>query len=87
MKPGPRVIEFERTERLFEGRYKQHDIRIDRDDHRLNWYITVRAPDGCYVYDGWWRDSAHKTMDDAIFEACCGAMLIAAPQPEQDAKR
>lgn len=71
----PRVTVLERSENYFEGRYKQHDIRIDRTARNPNWYIVVRGPDGCYACDGWWRDSADKTMDEAILEACRGSLL------------
>ncbi len=70
----PMVQQFERTEDEFVGRYKQHDIRIGREDGR-NWYIAVQAPSGLYAYDGYWLDSWNKSMDDAIAEACTGAML------------
>ena len=72
----PRVRQFERDENSFCGRYKQHDIHIDREDGK-NWYIAVQAPSGLYAYDGYWIDSAWKSLDDAIVEACMGAMLWA----------
>jgi len=70
------VRQFERDENSFCGRYKQHDIHIDREDGK-NWYIAVQAPSGLYAYDGYWIDSAWKSLDDAIVEACMGAMLWA----------
>lgn len=60
-------------------RFKNHGISLTRDRRDEDWYIRVRAPDGCYVYDGWWRDSAEKTAKDALFEAKVGAGLIPAP--------
>lgn len=71
----PRVTELERSENSFDGQYKQHDIHIERDDDCRNWYITVRGPDGCHTYDGWWRDSGSKSLDEAIIEACHGSMI------------
>ena len=70
----PRVQQFERTDDSFLGRYKQHDIRIDRESGK-NWYIAVQAPSGLYAYDGYWLNSQWKSMDDAISEACTGAQL------------
>ena len=67
----PRVQQFERTEDSFVGRYKQHDIRIDRDEGK-NWYIAVQSPSGLYAYDGYWLDSQWQSLDDAIAEASSG---------------
>lgn len=72
----PRVQQFERDDNSFCGRYKQHDIRIDREDGR-NWYIAVQAPSGLYAYNGYWLDSQWKSLDEAIVEACTGAQLWA----------
>lgn len=41
-----------------------------------NWYIRVTAPDGCYIYDGRWADSASKSAEEAVSEAFHGAMLL-----------
>ncbi|ARK86063.1 hypothetical protein BOC42_00410 [Burkholderia pseudomallei] len=41
-----------------------------------DWYIRVTAPDGCYIYDGWWADSGSKSAEDAIAEAFDGACLL-----------
>ena len=70
----PRVQQFERTDDSFLGRYKQHDIRIDRESGK-NGYIAVQAPSGLYAYDGYLLNSQWKSMDDAISEACTGAQL------------
>ena len=70
-----RVQQFERTEDSFIGRYKQHDIRIDREEGK-NWYIAVQSPSGLYAYDGYWIDSQWKSLDDAIYEACTGTQLL-----------
>jgi hypothetical protein len=75
MSQRPRVTELEREENRFDGMYKGHEIRIQRDDDRQDWYIAVRDQGGYYVYDGYWRDSSDKSLDDAIIEACQGAML------------
>lgn len=71
----PRVRAQVRYPHGFQGRYKQHDIDLMRSDWNACWYIRVRAPDGCYAYDGYWRDSEGKSLDDAITEACHGAGL------------
>lgn len=41
-----------------------------------DWYIRVNAPDGCYIYDGWWPESANKLAAQAVAEAFDGACLL-----------
>lgn len=55
--------------------FKKHVITVERETKRDNWYITVQCPDGTYAYDGWWRDSVDKTVEQAIAEAKHGAQL------------
>lgn len=69
-------IVYERSSDQFLGRYKDHEINVSRDEPTGNWYIVVTAPSGVYGYDGWWRDSVHRTMDEAIEEALIGAGLL-----------
>ncbi len=71
----PRAQTLVRETHEFQGRYKQHDLDLMRDGWRSNWYIRVRAPSGLYAYDGYWRDSQGKSLDEAIAEACTGACL------------
>lgn len=71
----PRVRTIERREKGLIARYKQCDIYIDRDRHNQNWYIVVQDQGGYKLYDGYWADSADKTLDDAIVEACRGSQL------------
>ena len=71
----PRVQTLVRETHEFQGRYKQHDLDLMRDGWHCNWYLRVRAPSGLYAYDGYWRDSQGKSLDDAIAEACTGACL------------
>lgn len=66
----------ERWENGFYGQFKGHGIYIERDHPSVNWYIIVKAPDGCNAYDGWWLDSEGKPVDDAVKEALRGAMLL-----------
>lgn len=40
-----------------------------------DYYIEVRAPNGCYCYDGFWAGSADKTIEEAIAEAKAGALI------------
>ena len=81
MKPRrPRVTAIERSEHEFFGRFKSHEIDIERDSYDANWYIRVRHPDGCYVYDGWWQESRCHSLDDAILEACKGSCLVDTPK-------
>jgi len=63
------------------GAYKKHAIEISRDEFLGNYYIMVRSPSGTYCYDGYWRDSADKTMAEAIEEAKIGAGLKKRPIP------
>lgn len=58
--------------------YRKHQILLTRDSDGGDWYIQVIAPNGCYSYDGWWRDSACKTAAQALEEAKRGAMLVPA---------
>lgn len=56
--------------------FKRHAIHVERDQKMFGWwYIIVTAPNGCHAYNGWWRDSAGRTADEAIAEAKRGAML------------
>lgn len=71
----PRVTTLQRDEDAFQGRYKQHDLDLLRSGDRADWYIRVRHPSGCYVYDGWWPESWGRNVDDAVAEACRGAGL------------
>lgn len=72
---GPRVKALVIGPHEFQGRYKQHDLDLLRDGFNDNWYIRVRAPNGCYVYDGWWACSRGKPVKAAVAEACRGAGL------------
>jgi predicted RNase H-like HicB family nuclease len=60
--------------------FKRHEIVATQDQIGRDWYIRVTAPSGSYAYDGWWRDSAGKTVDEVLEEAKQGAMLTPAPQ-------
>jgi hypothetical protein len=55
--------------------YKGATITVDRERRAENWYITVILESGSYLYDGWWADSADRSMDEAIEEAKQGAWL------------
>lgn len=55
--------------------YKRHQIHLEKESPCKDWYIQVVAPDGCYAYDGWWRDSADKTEHEASAEAKRGARI------------
>lgn len=65
----------EATDDTFFGIYKDHTISVHRDRPGSDWYFIVTAPDGSYSTDGWWRDSAQKTMAEAIMESIAGAGL------------
>lgn len=59
----------------FFGRCREHEIHVWKEDDEP-WYIQVTAPDGGYVYDGWWRHSEDASREAAIREALVGAQLI-----------
>lgn len=63
-------------------RFKGHDINVSKDSLSSNWYIRVTHPNGSKLYDGWWRDSANATWQEAVDEAKLGAMLV---KPKIDA--
>lgn len=59
--------------------YKGHSIILQEPNSQSNywdcWYIIVHGPDGDYCYDGGWPDSEDKTLEQAFYEACDGAMI------------
>ena len=63
--------------------YKKHDMTVERDSRKDDWYIRVTAPCGSYAYDGWWPDSADKTAAEAFEEAKDGACLKKRTPPQQ----
>ncbi len=57
--------------------YRGYEFDIEKDlDGNGDWYIQVRPIDGCYDYDGWWRDSSDKSLESAINQAMHGAMIL-----------
>lgn len=58
----------------FFAHYKRHFIHIAQELDR-NWYIIVTDHTGSYGYDGYWRDSADKTKEEAFEQACRGAQI------------
>jgi hypothetical protein len=72
----------------FSYTFRRHSIVLTRENENRNWYIRVRGPDGLHVYDGYWRESAGKTLKEALYEAKVGAQLIrAAPPMDPEAAR
>lgn len=57
-------------------RFRGHEITVERESRTENWYIRVTDPGGYRLYDGWWRDSAGKTVAEAFREAKRGALLV-----------
>lgn len=72
---GPRLRIESRTENSLEATYKGCDVSISRDHSSHPWYIQVKPFGGGYIYDGWWLYVEGFSMDEAIIEACTGAML------------
>lgn len=75
MSDKPHVKVILRTENEAIGAYKGCDIHVSREDGSRNWYIHVTDSGGFSLYHGYWRDSAHKTLDEALTEACIGSLL------------
>lgn len=73
MTPRVRTISKGKLEGAY--RYKGHDIDVSRKNRRDDWYIQVRASNGCFSYDGWWNDSADRTQREAVLEAIRGACI------------
>jgi hypothetical protein len=57
------------------GYWRGHLIWVELEPMG-DWYIRVNHPDGGYLYDGWWADSAGKSVADAVAEAFRGAELL-----------
>lgn len=58
------------------GTINDHTISIRREGPQDDWYITVTGPAGMYAYDGWWDDSATKSIQEALNEAINGSELL-----------
>lgn len=59
----------------FAGYWDGNHIWVKRVSDE-NWYIQVRAQDGCFVYDGYWETPRRLELKDAVDEALKGAMLL-----------
>jgi predicted RNase H-like HicB family nuclease len=60
----------------FSYTFRRHSIELTREREDRNWYIRVRAPSGLHAYDGYWLDSAGKSLKEALQRAKEGAMLV-----------
>lgn len=70
METETHLIEYgEKWNNGFRGIYKQHSIAIERDCPLVDWYIVVIDSKGRVTYDGWWKNSAEKSVDEAITQA------------------
>jgi hypothetical protein len=56
-------------------RYRRNEILLQKDAPDKDWYIIVTGKDGCYRYDGYWRDSETKDWQAALKEAKRGAEI------------
>jgi hypothetical protein len=66
----------EKAEHHFYGRYRGHEIGIERDGRKTEWYIIVTAPDGTRAYDGWFKGSVGMHVNYAIYQALEGSLLL-----------
>lgn len=75
-----RILEQRRG--YFRGTHKGCTIEIERDRHHPAnaFYITVTAPDGCHLYDGW-APAEITTIPAAKREAMYGAGWAKRPEP------
>jgi hypothetical protein len=58
-----------------QGYWRGHMVWVQAEGAD-DWYIRVTDPRGCYAYDGYWRDSSVRTVDEAVEEAFRGACLL-----------
>ncbi len=65
------------------GTINDHIINLSRESENEDWYIIVTAPCGMHDYDGWWQDSADKSIEDALAEAVRGSCLFDAPGDDE----
>lgn len=55
--------------------YRGNQILLQKDGADKDWYISVTGKNGCYRYDGYWRDSADQDEKAALTEAKRGACI------------
>lgn len=75
MTPQIKMTRVDGSEPNYHGEYKGHQIHASRANRNEDWYIWVRTPQGSLAYDGWWKDSARKSIHAAALEAIRGAMI------------
>jgi len=66
--------EIGREEKEINRTYRGNHILLQKESS-CDWYIIVTGKDGCYRYDGWWRDSADQKWKEALAEAKKGACI------------
>ncbi|CAL8476425.1 hypothetical protein [Caballeronia sp. S22] len=62
------------------GYWRDYFIWVTKDKATDDWYLRVNHPDGCYLVDGWWKDSAGCSAADAVARAFKGACLLEGEQ-------
>jgi hypothetical protein len=67
---------YEETPGEISGYWRNHHVWVARDGEDDDWYIRVNHPNGGYLYDGCWADSAERDGADAVAEAFAGAELL-----------
>lgn len=55
--------------------YRGNRILLQKESWITDWYIIVTGKDGCYRYDGYWRDSSEQDWKAALAEAKKGACI------------
>ena len=64
-----------KTYHKFEAIYKNHYIKITREDDVFSFYIQVSVIDGSFVYNGYYN-STSGSISEAIEESLKGSCLI-----------
>lgn len=71
----PTMTRAEGKRQNYVGTCRDHMLHISRESRQSDWYIWVYAPSGALAYDGYWRNSAGKTIKAATAEAIRGAKI------------
>lgn len=62
----------EKTSKLIWGYYKDHFIQIEKADKRYQtkektvWSVDCTAPDGCYIYNGYFEGTMREALIDVF---------------------
>lgn len=77
---------FVHTENQLFSEWNGFDFEIERDGDDEDWYIRVSPTDDSFLYDGWWCDSADKSLREAVAEALVGSGVAEQEAEKHDGK-